>query len=126
MLLVDCYNANPDATRAALRTLADWPGASRRIAVLGDMLELGPAAADLHRETGAAVRDAELWAVGAQAAAYADGARSAGIEARIFESREAARDALREALAPGVVALVKASRGAALEKVVEGLEGETA
>ena len=45
MLLVDCYNANPDSSRAALATLARWPGSTRRIAVLGDMLELGPGSA---------------------------------------------------------------------------------
>jgi UDP-N-acetylmuramoyl-tripeptide--D-alanyl-D-alanine ligase len=123
-LLVDCYNANPDATRAALETLAAWPSAARRIAVLGDMLELGEDAPALHRETGGAVRHAELWAVGAHAGDYADGARGAAVEARTFESREAVRDALREALAPGVVVLVKASRGAALEKVLDGLEEE--
>jgi UDP-N-acetylmuramoyl-tripeptide--D-alanyl-D-alanine ligase len=121
-LLVDCYNANPDATRAALETLASWPGATRRIAVLGDMLELGADAPALHRRTGAAVRDAELWAVGTHAADYAAGARAAGVPARTFASREAVRDALRETLAPGVVVLVKASRGAALEKAIEGLE----
>jgi UDP-N-acetylmuramoyl-tripeptide--D-alanyl-D-alanine ligase len=120
-LLVDCYNANPDATRAALETLAEWPGATRRIAVLGDMLELGATAAALHRETGAAVRNAELWAVGAHAADYAAGAAAAGVPARTFADRESARAALIEALAPGVVALIKASRGAALEIVIEGL-----
>ena len=125
-LLVDCYNANPDATRAALETLAAWPGAVRRIAVLGDMLELGGGAPALHAETGAAVKDAELWAVGAHAADYAAGARRAGVETRTFASREDARDALREALGPGVVVLVKASRGAALERVLEGLEEEEA
>ncbi len=122
-LLVDCYNANPDSTRAALETLASWPGAGRRIAVLGDMLELGPGAAALHRETGAAVRNAELWTVGAHAADYAAGARPAGIEARIFPDKPTAAAALRDALAPGVVALVKASRGVALEDVLRGLEG---
>jgi UDP-N-acetylmuramoyl-tripeptide--D-alanyl-D-alanine ligase len=123
-LLVDCYNANPDATRAALETLASWPGAARRIAVLGDMLELGAHAATLHRETGAAVHNAELWAVGAHAADYAAGARAAGIEVRIFESREAVREALGAALGTGVVALIKASRGAALERVFEDLGEE--
>src|SRR5262249_11121117 len=60
-LLVDCYNANPDSTAAALETLATWPDATRRIAVLGDMRELGPGASRLHRTTAAAVRDAALW-----------------------------------------------------------------
>jgi UDP-N-acetylmuramoyl-tripeptide--D-alanyl-D-alanine ligase len=118
-LLVDCYNANPEATRLALETLASWPDAGRRIALLGDMLELGPRAAELHRETGAAVRGAELWAVGAHAADYAAGARAAGVTARVLGSIEEARAALREALAPGVTVLLKASRGAALERVLE-------
>ena len=123
-LLVDAYNANPDSTRAALETLADWPGASRRIAVLGDMLELGEGAAALHREVGGATRDAELWAIGAHAADYAKGAKAARVPARAFEDFPALRAALGEALAPGVTVLFKASRGAALERALEGLEME--
>ncbi len=123
-LLVDCYNANPDSTRAALETLAAWPGARRRVAVLGDMLELGLEAAALHRATGARVRGAELWVVGSHAADYAAGAREAGIEARVFADKPAVSAALREALGDGVVVLVKASRGSRLEDVLAGLEGE--
>jgi UDP-N-acetylmuramoyl-tripeptide--D-alanyl-D-alanine ligase len=123
-LLVDCYNANPDATRAALETLAGWPGATRRIAVLGDMLELGADAARLHRETGAAVRDAALWVVGAHAGDYAAGAKRAGVETRVFADKGALAEALRPLLARGTVVLVKGSRGAALEEIVERLGGE--
>jgi UDP-N-acetylmuramoyl-tripeptide--D-alanyl-D-alanine ligase len=123
-LLVDTYNANPDSMRAALATLGDWPGAGRRVAVLGDMLELGERAASLHREAGASVRGAELWAVGAHAADYAAGARASGVTVRLFPDREAVAGAVREALEPGVVMLFKASRGAALERVLEGLELE--
>jgi len=118
VVLVDCYNANPDSTRAALATLASWPRAKRRIAVLGDMLELGETAASLHRETGAMVKDAELWTVGAHAADYAAGAVSGGIEVRQFADKSAVAVALSQAFAPGVVVLVKASRGAALEDVL--------
>jgi UDP-N-acetylmuramoyl-tripeptide--D-alanyl-D-alanine ligase len=121
LLLVDCYNANPDSARAALATLAGWPGARRRIAVLGDMLELGPRAAALHRETGARVRDSELWVVGAHAADYAAGATRAGVRVRCFEGKPALREALGAALGEGVVVLLKASRGAALEEIMEGL-----
>jgi UDP-N-acetylmuramoyl-tripeptide--D-alanyl-D-alanine ligase len=124
-LLVDCYNANPDSTAAALETLANLPGARRRIAILGDMLELGSRAGELHRETGALVQRAELWTVGAFARDWALGAKRAGAEARIFDDVAGVRDALREALAPGVVVLVKGSRGAALERVLEGLELES-
>jgi len=123
-LLVDCYNANPDSTAAALATLAGWPGAARRLAVLGDMLELGATAARLHRETGALVRGAELWTVGAHAGEYAAGARASGATARVFAGKPELAAALREALAPGMVVLLKASRGAALEQVLEGLEME--
>jgi UDP-N-acetylmuramoyl-tripeptide--D-alanyl-D-alanine ligase len=121
---VDCYNANPDSTRAALATLAGWPGATRRIAVLGDMLELGPDAPRLHRETGEAVRDAELWAVGAHAADYAAGAERAGAGARVFEDKDSLAEALRGTLAPGTVVLLKASRAAALEDVLALLGAE--
>ncbi len=61
--------------------------ARRRIAVLGDMLELGAEAPALHRETGAAVRGAELWTIGAFAADYAAGAAGAGIPARVFANK---------------------------------------
>jgi UDP-N-acetylmuramoyl-tripeptide--D-alanyl-D-alanine ligase len=124
-LLVDHYNANPDSMRAALATLATWPGAKRRIAVLGDMRELGETAARLHAEVGSAVRAAELWVVGEHAGDYAAGARQAGIEARRFADKAAVAAALREQLAPGTVVLLKASRGAALEDVLAGLPVET-
>lgn len=123
VLLVDCYNANPDSSRAALATLARWPGARRRIAILGDMLELGPAAARMHRQVGAAVRRAELWVVGTHVADYAAGARRAGVRARVFHDKPEVAAALREALGQDTVVLLKASRGAALEDVIEGLGG---
>jgi UDP-N-acetylmuramoyl-tripeptide--D-alanyl-D-alanine ligase len=121
-LLVDCYNANPDSTRAALATLASWP-ARRRIAVLGDMLELGPDAARLHEEVGAAVRDAELWVVGTHAADTAAGAARVGAPTRVFADKPALAVALAGELGPGVVVLLKASRGAALEDVLAGIGG---
>jgi UDP-N-acetylmuramoyl-tripeptide--D-alanyl-D-alanine ligase len=121
-VLVDCYNANPESTRAALATLAQWPGAARRIAVLGDMLELGREAGALHRATAAAARDTELWVVGAHAGDYEAGAHEAGIEARVFADKAALAEALAGALAPGTAVLVKASRGARLEDVLSGIE----
>ncbi len=122
-LLVDYYNANPDSMLAALTTLADWPRATRRIAVLGDMRELGDTAAALHREVGEAVRDAELWLVGEHAADYAAGA-APGLTVRRFDDKPALAAALSEQLAPGTVILLKASRGAALEDVLAGLPVE--
>ena len=123
-LLVDCYNANPESAALALETLAAWPDARRRIALLGDMLELGPQAAALHRATAVRARNAEVWGVGSHASDYAAGAREAGVASRSFAGVADAADALREALAPGVVVLLKASRGAQLERVLEGLEAE--
>jgi UDP-N-acetylmuramoyl-tripeptide--D-alanyl-D-alanine ligase len=121
LLLLDQYNANPDSMRAALDTLAGWPHATRRIAVLGEMLELGAASGALHAEVGAHVRDAELWAVGPRGADYAAGAAS-GVIVRTFATPAEAGSALREALGEGVVVLLKASRGARLERVLEPLE----
>jgi UDP-N-acetylmuramoyl-tripeptide--D-alanyl-D-alanine ligase len=117
VLLVDCYNANPDSMAAALDTLAAAP-AGRRIAVLGDMLELGAGAAELHREAAARVRDAELWTTGAHADDYAAGAR---VPVRTFPDKPALAAALAAALAPGTVVLIKASRGARLEDVLAGV-----
>jgi UDP-N-acetylmuramoyl-tripeptide--D-alanyl-D-alanine ligase len=121
-LLLDFYNANPDSMRAGLEALARFTPARRRIAVLGDMLELGPDAPALHRESGAAVRGAELWVVGRHAEDYAAGAQPAGIEARIFPDKAALGRALAGVLAPGTVVLLKASRGSALEDVLAAVE----
>ncbi len=123
-LLVDCYNANPESMRAALETLAGWPAANRRIAVLGDMLELGEDAPRLHRETATVARETEVWATGRYASELIAGARAAGAPAREFDGIAPLRESLRAALADGVVVLIKASRGAALERVIDGLEGE--
>lgn len=123
-LLLDHYNANPDSMRAALDTLAAWPDAARRIAILGDMLELGPDAAGLHREIGGAVEHAELWVVGTHAGDYAAGARIASVPVRVFPDKASLGAALRQTVGEGVVVLLKASRGAALEDVLAGLEVE--
>ncbi len=121
-LLIDFYNANPDSMRAALDTLARFAPAGRRIAVLGDMLELGPDAPALHRESGALVRNAELWVTGRHADDYAAGARPAGIETRVFPDKPALGRALAGVLGPGTVVLLKASRGSALEDVLAAVE----
>ncbi|MEO5618646.1 MAG: UDP-N-acetylmuramoyl-tripeptide--D-alanyl-D-alanine ligase [Candidatus Eisenbacteria bacterium] len=124
-LIVDCYNANPESTAAALVTLEHWPGAERRIAALGDMLELGGEAPRLHAETAAAAgRGSELWVTGAFADDWARGARGAGRTVRVFATRDRLREALHAALADGVVVLVKASRGARFEQLLTGLETE--
>ena len=70
------------------------------------------------------MRGAELWTTGAHAADYAAGARKAKVEARVFAGLEALAADLAQALAPGVVVLLKASRGVRLERVLDGLELE--
>jgi len=123
----DAYNANPESMRAALAALAGLP-ATRRIAVLGAMAELGPGAAAEHERLG---RDAAaagvdlLVAVGADAVGIADGAisagRRAGEESVHVPDRAAARELLAQLLRPGDVVLVKASRSYGLELLAADL-----
>jgi UDP-N-acetylmuramoyl-tripeptide--D-alanyl-D-alanine ligase len=129
-LVDDTYNASPVSVGAALDFLAETPvGAGRRrIAVLGDMLELGPDEERLHREIGAraaAAADA-IVAVGPRGAWIAEGATAAGAArvARASDPEEAAAVLERE-LAPGIgdVVLLKASRGIGLDRAVEVLRG---
>jgi UDP-N-acetylmuramyl pentapeptide synthase len=120
----DCYNANPMSMRAALDDLAaSAPG--RRVAVLGDMLELGPDAERFHAEVGAHARRAgvdELVTVGPLAerlgAAFGAGAVHAVPDAG------AAAALVPGLVRPGDTVLVKASRGVGLEAVAEALERE--
>ncbi|MSR42064.1 MAG: UDP-N-acetylmuramoyl-tripeptide--D-alanyl-D-alanine ligase [Phycisphaerales bacterium] len=119
----DTYNANPDAMLAALRTFAELAaGADRRVAFLGEMLELGPSAATLHREIGHAAAAASLdalIAVGPYASEVKDayelgGGR--GIAFAFTEFGSEAMDAARAHTTPGTHVLVKGSRGARMER----------
>jgi UDP-N-acetylmuramoyl-tripeptide--D-alanyl-D-alanine ligase len=122
VLFDDAYNANPSSMRAALETLATLPGV-RRIAVLGDMLELGADEDRWHREAGsAAVGRADfLIGVGTRARELAAGAVAAGFpeeHVRRVDSAEEAAEALRGMLSEGDVVLFKASRGVGLDRAV--------
>jgi UDP-N-acetylmuramoyl-tripeptide--D-alanyl-D-alanine ligase len=123
----DAYNASPGSVRAALDLLGGLPG--RRVAVLGEMLELGGGHVTGHREVGhsaAGVVDL-LVVVGPGAGGIAEGALEAGLAAPLVvrvPDRDAALDALRTRLREGDVVLVKASRGAALDALVEALAAE--
>jgi len=120
----DSYNAAPASVIAALELLAGLPG--RRVAVLGEMLELGDDHDPGHERAGeaaAAIVD-ELFVIGAAARGIAAGARRGGLPAeRIVElpDRDVARDTLPAKLRPGDVVLVKASRGIGLDVLVEDL-----
>ena len=124
-LLDDSYNSNPAAVEAAVAALS-LSARGRRVAFLGDMLELGPTAGELHRQTGAAVAGAldVVVGTGPLAAAFVTGAREAGKdEASVahFADSAAAAAAAPGLVRPGDAVLVKGSRGSHMEKVVEAL-----
>jgi UDP-N-acetylmuramoyl-tripeptide--D-alanyl-D-alanine ligase len=125
-LINDCYNANPASTAAAIRTLAELKGSARGALVMGDMLELGPAASDLHRETGRRAGAAGLkriWAHGPHAEAFTAGAQEAGMPREALMTGEVAAiaAALADWLRPGDWLLVKGSRGMKMERVIAAL-----
>lgn len=123
-ILNDTYNASPISMTAALDTLADM-GGTRRIAVLGDMMELGSISADEHGEIGrktAALSIDRLFTFGAKALAIADGAKAAGMaEDKVTHSStiDEICGALKDELRAGDVVLIKASRALKLERIVE-------
>lgn len=123
--LEDCYNASPDSMRAALDVLArrtPGPG-GRRIALLGDMLELGTASEAAHRETGAlAAKAADLIvAVGPRSAALADAARAGGATVFYCQKPQEVVEYLRSVLRPGDVLLAKASHAMQFEEILHKL-----
>jgi UDP-N-acetylmuramoyl-tripeptide--D-alanyl-D-alanine ligase len=129
----DSYNSNPRALARALAMIAAESRYPRRIAVIGEMLELGEAGAELHRASGAEAARAGLAVLvavgGANARALADGALSAGMSAsdvhHVATSGEAA-DLAAGCVKPGDLVLVKGSRGIRTEVVVDRLKAEFA
>ena len=127
-VLDDAYNANTDSTLAALETLCGLPLQGRRVAVLGDMAELGPHSAAAHAEVGRRAAElgiGQLFAVGHHSGVTAQAARAAGLTRVIeFAEVEAAAQAMRGFLKPGDVVLLKASRSSRFERIVETLKAE--
>ena len=127
-VLDDAYNANADSVRAALETLCELPLQGRRVAVLGDMAELGAQSEPAHVEIGryaAELKIGQLFTVGANSAATARAARDAGLTRVIeFADVEAAVRAVKNFLKPGDVVLLKASRSSRLERIAETLRSE--
>jgi len=124
-VLDDTYNANADSVLAALETLCDLPLQGRRVAVLGDMNELGAHSEAAHAEVGRRAAElgiGQLFAVGKMAPVTARAARDAGL-ARVIEFAdvEAAVNAVRSFLKTGDVVLLKASRAVRLERIAETL-----
>jgi len=128
-IINDCYNANPASMKAAIDLLVTLGAGARTVAVLGDMLELGPAAQALHREIGVYLAEkgiAQLIVCGALGEHIAEGARDAGMPAeRVVHVPDAARAgaALKALVQAGDVVLVKASRGMKMEQAVAMLAG---
>jgi UDP-N-acetylmuramoyl-tripeptide--D-alanyl-D-alanine ligase len=123
LLINDCYNANPLSMAAALEHLAARAGERRKVAVLGDMAELGPGAAAYHRDVGAAASRAGvdvLLAVGPLSRSYLDGARGVPVT-RWAPTVEQGLASLRRLLQPGDFVLVKGSRAMGLEAIGEAV-----
>ncbi len=124
-VLADCYNANPASMEAALAALVTLKPGSRMIAVLGDMLELGPTADQAHQEIGRTAARLGLHAMiafGSFAKQIALGAAQSGIptaRVRVAGSHGEAADLLRTLSQPGDTVLVKGSRGMKMEKIME-------
>jgi UDP-N-acetylmuramoyl-tripeptide--D-alanyl-D-alanine ligase len=125
LIINDCYNANPVSMRAALEHLAQIAarrGASRAVAVLGEMRELGPDAERYHEQIGRRAAGAAnvLVAVGEFADAYERGYAGAGEVVRAAAAADAV-DLVRDVVREGDVVLIKASRSVGLERVTEAL-----
>lgn len=127
IVIEDCYNANPDSMRAALTTLQDYPAEGRRIAVLGDMFELGSITEKAHEEIGrlaARCRIDLLLTAGEAMRAAHQKAQSLGVPATHCKTKEDVVSILRFYCRPGDVVLVKASHGMAFETILQGFYKE--
>jgi UDP-N-acetylmuramoyl-tripeptide--D-alanyl-D-alanine ligase len=129
-VLDDAYNANADSVGAALQTLRELPCKGRRVAVLGDMAELGAHSEAAHEEIGRRAAElgvGQLFAVGKMAPVVARGARDAGLN-RVFEfaDLETAAAAVKSFVKSGDVVLLKASRATRLERIAEVLRAGSA
>jgi UDP-N-acetylmuramoyl-tripeptide--D-alanyl-D-alanine ligase len=129
-LLDDAYNANADSMVMALQTLRDLPCKGRRVAVLGDMAELGAHSESAHAEVGRRVAElgvGQLFAVGKMAPVMARAAREAGLN-RVFEfaDMETAAAAVKSFVKAGDVVLLKASRATRIERIADLLRAGAA
>ncbi|MBD3346987.1 MAG: UDP-N-acetylmuramoyl-tripeptide--D-alanyl-D-alanine ligase [Chitinivibrionales bacterium] len=125
--VLDCYNANPSSMKAGLQLLDDIAAKSEKVAIVGDMLELGSASNRLHKQLGKLVYDSGVkraLAVGEYADSIAEGAVKAGMKAKNIATARSAEEALdraRKIIKPGNAVLVKGSRRVHLETVFENL-----
>lgn len=121
-VIEDCYNANPDSMLAALQTLAALPVQGKRIALLADMLELGPISLEAHEALGCQCAEYGvniLLTVGEQTAFTQQAAAKLGLAGRHCASNREAAEYLQKNAQPGDALLVKGSRGMHLEEVLQ-------
>ncbi|WDC85886.1 cyanophycin synthetase [Caloramator sp. mosi_1] len=120
-LIIDCYNANPDSMKAALDVLSKFEG--RKIAILGDMFELGEYAVNLHKEVGRYCIDKcdILISIGEYAKHYYEAAKD-NIESYYFNNKEEALEFIKLNIKKDDVLLIKASRGMELEYISDNLK----
>lgn len=122
-VIEDCYNASPDSMQAALNVLRDWnlPEGARRIAVLGDMLELGTASEEGHRNTGVWAAQAGvdlLVAYGPRSIAMAQAAQEQGVATVHCQNAQEVVECLQQHTQSGDVLLAKASHAMRLEEIL--------
>lgn len=119
----DCYNANPDSMKASLSLLKSFDGEGKKYCVLGDMLELGENAGELHREVGGFASEMAdfVFTAGSFASDYKAGA---GDKAIVFEDKKTIAEKLSKVLRGGDVLLVKGSYGTKMWQVLEYLQDE--
>lgn len=123
-VIEDCYNASPDSIKASLSALSALKVSGKRVAVLGDMLELGDYSETAHRNCGEYVAESGadiLFAYGKEAAYYVEAAAAKGIPAELFSNKKQLAEKLYETLGEGDAVLFKASRGMKLEEVINEL-----
>jgi len=126
-VISDCYNANPHSMKMSLQTLASMPCKSRKIAVLGDMKELGLHSKEYHREIGSMLPELSidyLVAIGSDAIEYCKGAEKAGLKTsriKYFKDKQDAIEALKFLIRKDDLVLIKASRSMKLEDVSASL-----
>jgi UDP-N-acetylmuramoyl-tripeptide--D-alanyl-D-alanine ligase len=125
-LINDCYNSNPVALENMIAALAQTP-AKRRVVIAGEMLELGPQAAELHRKSGLKMAEHKVdYVVGVRGHGeeIAQGAAAGGVAAEFVETPEQAGEWLARNLREDDVVLLKASRGVGLERALAVFEAQ--
>ncbi len=130
LIIDDTYNSSPFACKASLETLGQVKTSGRRIAVLGDMLELGKHTEDEHRKIGEIARENAnvLLVVGQRAEKIKEGALSAGMQAGAIEqfpNSYSAGDFLKTFVQPGDLVLIKGSQGMRMERAVAAILDES-